>query len=48
MFGIETLVGPSYSVAIVGLVLVEAVLLYVAYGLVVRVVGPHVLRKIER
>jgi hypothetical protein len=48
VFGIETLTGPSYSAAVVGLVFVEAILLYVAYGLVVRVVGPHVRRKIER
>ncbi|HKL28922.1 MAG TPA: hypothetical protein VJ898_06600 [Natrialbaceae archaeon] len=48
MFGIEALTGPSYSAAVVGLVLFEAIMLYVAYGLVVRVVGPHVLRRIER
>lgn len=32
MFGIETLSGTAHAVAIVGLVLVEAMLLYVGYG----------------
>ena len=42
MFGIETLTGPAYSAAIVGLVLVEAMVLYVGYGGLTRVVGTHI------
>ena len=48
VFGIETLSGTSYSAAIVGLVLVEAIVLYVVYGLVERVLAPHVRRAFER
>jgi hypothetical protein len=32
MFGIETLSGNAHAVALVGLVLLEAILLYVGYG----------------
>ena len=39
MFGIETLSGPAYSAAIVGLVLSEAMVLYVGYGGLTRAVG---------
>ncbi|MFW6385309.1 MAG: DUF7512 family protein [Halodesulfurarchaeum sp.] len=42
MFGIETLSEPLYSIAIVGIVLVEALLLYVGYGVLTRIVGPWV------
>ncbi len=40
MFGIETLTGSSYATAIVGIVLVEAMVLYVGYGTLTRVAGP--------
>ena len=46
MFGIETLNGPAYSAAIVGLVLVEAMVLYVGYGGLTRAVGSHVTRAV--
>jgi hypothetical protein len=42
MFGIETLSGTMQAVALVGLVLVEAITLYVGYGGLVRVLGPTV------
>ena len=42
MFGIETLSGPSYAVAMVGLVLLEAMVLYVGYGGLTRLAGPTI------
>ncbi|MFW6376395.1 MAG: DUF7512 family protein [archaeon] len=42
MFGIESLSGPAYASALVGVVLVEALLLYVGYGVLTRVAGPSV------
>ena len=42
MFGIETLSDPAYSVAIVGLVLVEAMVLYVGYGGLTQAVGSRI------
>ena len=46
MFGIETLNGPAYSAAIVGLVLVEALVLYVGYGGLTRAVGSQITRAV--
>ncbi|SEO23885.1 hypothetical protein SAMN04487948_101270 [Halogranum amylolyticum] len=43
MFGIETLSGTAQAAALVGLVLVEAIVLYVGYGGLVRLVGPTVI-----
>ena len=40
MFGIESLSGNAYSAAMIGLVLAEAMVLYVGYGALERVVGP--------
>jgi hypothetical protein len=48
VFGIESLPAPLSSSLVVGLVLVEAILLYVVYGLFVRAIGPYVRRTIER
>lgn len=42
MFGIETLSGSAYSAAIVGLVLAEAMVLYVGYGGLTRAVGSRI------
>ena len=42
MFGLETLTGTAYSAAIVGLVLGEAMVLYVGYGGLTRAVGSRV------
>ncbi len=42
MFGTESLSGTSLSVAMVGIVLAEALLLYVGYGALTRVAGPRV------
>lgn len=44
MFGIETLGGTERAVALVGIVLAEAILLYVGYGTLERLVGPVVTR----
>ena len=42
MFGIESLSDPLYSVAMVGLVLAESLLLYVGYGALTRIAGPSI------
>lgn len=47
MFGIESLTGPAYAGVMVGIVLVEALLLYVGYGGLMRVVGPSVRKAIR-
>lgn len=39
MFGIETLTGSAHAAAIVGLVLFEAIVLYVGYGAIERLLG---------
>jgi hypothetical protein len=44
MFGLEHLSGTPHAVAVVGLVLLEAVVLYVGYGELERALGPAVLR----
>jgi hypothetical protein len=46
MFGIETLTGSAQAAALVGLVLVEAMLLYVGYGALTRVLSPTIYRLI--
>lgn len=46
MFGIETLSGPAYPVAMLAVVLVEAIVLYVGYGALQIVAGPTILRAI--
>lgn len=47
MFGIESLGPTAQSLALVGIVLVEAIVLYLGYGGLTRVVGPHVRRYVE-
>ena len=42
MFGIETLSGNTYAAALVGLVLLEAMILYVGYGALEQVVGKYI------
>lgn len=44
MFGIETLSGNALAAALVGLVLVEAAVLYVGYGALEQLLGKHVVR----
>jgi hypothetical protein len=44
MFGIETLSGNALAAALVGLVLVEAAVLYVGYGALERLVGEQIVR----
>jgi hypothetical protein len=47
MFGIETLSGSSYAMAIVGIVLVEAMVLYVGYGTLTRLAGPGIIARVR-
>lgn len=42
MFGLELLSGTAHAVAIVGIVLTEAIALYVGYGALTQIVGPTV------
>jgi hypothetical protein len=44
MFGIESASGPEGAALIIGLVLVEALLLYVGYGGLERLFGPALTR----
>ncbi|WP_416839562.1 hypothetical protein [Haloferax sp. DFSO52] len=44
MLGIETLSGNSYAAALVGIVLVEAMVLYVGYGALESALGPSVMK----
>jgi hypothetical protein len=46
MFGIESLSGSTQAAATVGLVLAEAILLYVGYGALGRTVGPRVIEAV--
>jgi hypothetical protein len=47
MFGIETLSGNAQAAALVGLVLVEAILLYVVYGGLEALLGPRLTAAIK-
>jgi hypothetical protein len=47
MFGIETLSGNVQAVVLVGIVLVEAFVLYVGYGGLETLLGPTVKRVLE-
>jgi hypothetical protein len=40
MFGLENATGVEGAVLVIGVVLVEAVLLYLGYGLLERLLGP--------
>lgn len=42
MFGLELLGGTAQAVATVGIVLAEAIVLYVGYGALTHVAGPQV------
>jgi hypothetical protein len=44
MFGIETLQGPVGAVLLIGIVLVEALLLYVGYGALEQLLGTRIAR----
>jgi hypothetical protein len=44
MFGIESLTGPAGAATLIGVVLVEALLLYIGYGVLERVLGPTIAR----
>ncbi len=44
MFGIETLGGPAGAVVLIGIVLLEAIVLYVGYGALERLLGPRIAR----
>jgi hypothetical protein len=47
MFGIETLSGNAQAAVLVGIVLAEAIVLYVGYGGFEQVFGPSVKRVLE-
>ena len=42
MLGLESLSGNAYAAALVGLVLIEAMVLYVGYGGLTRLLGPTI------
>ena len=42
MFGLETASGPVGAALLIGIVLVEAVVLYIGYGALERVLGPAI------
>ena len=42
MFGLESASGVEGAVLVVGVVLVEAILLYIGYGALERVLGPTI------
>ena len=42
MFGLETASGVDGAALVVGVVLLEAILLYVGYGVLERVLGPTI------
>ncbi len=48
MFGIESLTGLTKALAVVGVVLIEALVLYVGYGGVTRLTAPRVRGILER
>jgi hypothetical protein len=43
MFGLENAAGPAGAVVVVGVVLLEAILLYVGYGALERLLGPRII-----
>jgi hypothetical protein len=47
MFGIESLTGPTGAAVLIGIVLLEALLLYVGYGALERLVGPWLTRLVR-
>jgi hypothetical protein len=47
MFGLETLTGPTAAVAIIGIVLVEALILYVGYGALEQLLGPVITKALR-
>jgi hypothetical protein len=44
MFGLETIEGPAGAALLIGIVLVEAMLLYVGYGALEQLLGPTITR----
>lgn len=47
MIGLDTVIGAAQSATPVGIVLLQAVVLYVGYGAVERLVGPKIAAAIE-
>lgn len=47
MFGLELLSGTAQAVAIVGVVLAEAIALYVGYGALTQIVSPPIRETLE-
>lgn len=44
MFGLETISGPTGAALLIGLVLLEALVLYVGYGALEELLGPTITR----
>jgi len=44
MFGIESMTGPTGAAVLIGIVLVEALVLYVGYGALEKLLGPRIAR----
>jgi hypothetical protein len=47
MFGIENLTGPTGAAILIGAVLLEALVLYVGYGALERVLGPTIAKMLR-
>lgn len=47
MFGTESLSGPVGAAILIGIVLVEALLLYVGYGALEKLFGPRIARMLR-
>ncbi|WP_256289261.1 DUF7512 family protein [Halobellus inordinatus] len=47
MFGLENAAGPTGAAILIGIVLVEALLLYVGYGVLESVLGPTIARALR-
>ncbi|QSG10146.1 DUF7512 family protein [Halapricum desulfuricans] len=47
MLGIETLDGPVGAAALIGIVLFEAIVLYVGYGALEKLFGPRLARMLR-
>jgi hypothetical protein len=47
MFGLESLSGPTGAAILIGLVLVEALVLYVGYGALEQLLGPKIAKLLK-
>jgi hypothetical protein len=47
MFGLESVTGPTGAALLIGAVLLEALILYVGYGALERVLGPVITKTLR-